>query len=333
MSKEKDQNQKPVVSQRFVNEVERQFAEEMGESLNFTDYEKKLAQHIYLQADQQLEEFEQKRVKREQKSKTPYTWANVNLKGLALDAVFKVSLGLDALMKNHLHPIPYYNKNNGNYDLDLQTGYKGLKFIAKKYAIDPPKDIIAEIVYENDKFIPLKKSHNREVETYEFEIPEPFNRGEITGGFGYIFYDDQTKNKLVLIRNEDFDKAKAAAPTKNIWEEWPEKMRYKTILRRTIDRIDLDPEKANAKALMFEETGSAEKNAKREIAEKANEEIIDLDENGVDNFEGQKDQQIEEEQESEQKEEPPQQEKKERSEAEDKKESKQMALNSEGPEF
>jgi len=294
-----EKNNKPVVSQRFVTEVRRQFAEEMGESLEFSDYEKKLAQHMFLKVDEALKSFEDGR----KGSKTPYTWENVNIKSLALDAVYKVSLGLDALMKNHVHPIPYFNGKNGKYDIDLQTGYKGLIYKAKKFAIDPPKDIVVELVHENDHFKPLKSNFDREVESYEFEIENPFDRGKVTGGFGYIMYDDQTKNQLILVSKKQLDKAKNQAPTQKIWNKWPEKMQLKTVVRRTIDHIDLDPEKTNAKALIHEETGSVENEARREIEENANQEFVDIDfkETVEDNEENQNEEQPENEQKEEEK--------------------------------
>lgn len=304
MSEDKKQNQennKPVVSQRFVTEVRRQFAEEMGESLKFSDYEKKLAQHMFLKVDEALKDFEDRRS--EKSKKTPYTWENVNIKSLALDAVYKVSLGLDALMKNHVHPVPYFNGKNGKYDIDLQTGYKGLIYKAKKFAIDPPKKIVAELIHENDHFKPLKSNFDREVESYEFEIENPFNRGKVIGGFGYIMYDDPSKNQLVLVSKEKLDKAKAQAPTQKIWNKWPEKMQKKTVVRRTIDKIDLDPEKTNAKVLAHEETGSVENEARREIEENANQEFVDIDfkeatdEKDEDQDKKQKDQETEKEKE------------------------------------
>lgn len=279
MSKQQKQKQKedlPAVSVRFVNEVERQFAEEMGSSIEFTDHQKKLAQHMFLKVDQSLKDFEDRRRSKGQ-DKLPFKWDNVNMRGLALEAVYKVSLGLDALMKNHVHPVPYFNGHNKRYDIELTTGYKGLEFIAKKYAIDPPKKIIAELVHETDHFVPLKSNYEREVESYEYDIKEPFNRGEVIGGFGYLKYDDPTKNELVLVDKDDLDKAQEQAPMQIIWKKWPEKMQRKTVVRRTIDRVDLDPEKTNAKALVHEETGAAENKARREIEENANSQTIDID--------------------------------------------------------
>ena len=252
-----DKKKDTAVSVRFVEEVEKQFGQEMGTDIVFSDHQKKLAQHLFLKADSALKEFESKR----NGSKTPYTWKNVNLNNLAIEAVHKVNLGLDALMKNHIHVIPYFNGKNKKYDLDLQTGFKGMLYIAQKYALNPPKTITIELVHENDHFKVLKSNLEREVEGYEFEIENPFNRGKVSGGFAYIQYEDSTKNELVILTEEDFKKAKDAAPTKKVWDAWPEKMRYKTIARRVSDKIDLDPEKVNAQSMIHEETAGVESEA------------------------------------------------------------------------
>lgn len=268
-----DKKKDTAVSVRFVEEVEKQFGQEMGTDIVFSDHQKKLAQHLFLKADSALKEFESKR----NGSKTPYTWKNVNLNNLAIEAVHKVNLGLDALMKNHIHVIPYFNSKNKKYDLDLQTGFKGLLYIAKKYALNPPKEITIELVHKNDHFKVLKSNLEREVEGYEFEIENPFNRGEVIGGFAYIQYDDPTKNKLIVLSEEDFQKARDAAPTKKIWDAWPEKMRAKTTARRASDEIDLDPEKVNAQSMIHEETAGVEAEANREIAKNANSQTIDIE--------------------------------------------------------
>lgn len=268
-----DKKKDTAVSVRFVEEVEKQFGQEMGTDIVFSDHQKKLAQHLFLKTDSALKEFESKR----NGSKTPYTWKNVNLNNLAIEAVHKVNLGLDALMKNHIHVIPYFNGKNKKYDMDLQTGFKGMLYIAQKYALNPPKKIVIELVHENDHFKPLKSNFERDVEDYEFEVDNPFNRGKVIGGFAYIQYEDSTKNELVILTEADFQKAKDAAPTKKVWDAWPEKMRYKTIARRVSDKIDLDPEKVNAQSMIHEETAGVEAEANREIAENANSQTIDID--------------------------------------------------------
>src|SRR5690625_2971825 len=125
-------------STRFVSEVERQFVAEMGSELAFTDYQRTLAQHLFLKVDAQLKELEAKR----SGDGTPITWANVNMQKLALDAVHRVSLGLDALIPNHIHPIPYFNKRLTKYDLDLRIGYAGKLFARQELAVEKPVEVI-----------------------------------------------------------------------------------------------------------------------------------------------------------------------------------------------
>jgi len=254
-----------------------------------------------LKTSNALDEWEGKRIKNNQKNKKPFTWNNVSIKNLALEAVYKVNLGLDALMKNHVHPVPYYNKKTGKYDVNLQTGYKGLKYVAKNYAIDPPKDIVIELVHKNDHFKPLKSNFEREVESYEFEIENPFNRGAVVGGFGYLVYDDPTKNELIIVTNKEFEKAQNQSPMDLIWNKHEEKMKRKTVVRRTMDHIDLDPKKINAKVILHEDSGNTEAKVDNELNNDANAgEVLDITEEVEEEFrkaEESKDEQPEQEEE------------------------------------
>ena len=275
MSNDKNKN-KLVVSQRFVKQVETQFTAEMGSKLSFTDHQKKLAQHLFLKVDATLKELEAKRVKTGQK-KSPLIWENVNMNKMALDAVDRVNLGLDALIKNHIHPVPYWNSKQEKYDLELTIGFKGLDYYKRKCAIDEPIDIKYELVYETDTFKAIKSSAVNDVEYYELEVNSPFDRGPVIGGFGYIMYENEEKNKLVLLTKKDFDKAKKKAQTTTIWNEWPGKMMHKTLVRRTTAHLDLDPEKTNSDSYARLEGESTERRVHKEIDENANSQSLDVD--------------------------------------------------------
>jgi len=267
-------NQVAIKSQRFVNTVQQQFTAQMGHELAFTDYEKTLAQHLFLKIDAVLNELEAKR----DNQPVPYKWENINLQKLALDAVHRVALGLDALIPNHIHPIPYFNKKLGKYDLDLRVGYAGKDYYRQQAAVETPVKIIYELVFENDHFKPLKKSIDREVESYEFEIKEPFNRGEIRGGFGYVMFEDPKKNFLVLVSEEDFKKSKQHAQNDTFWKKHPTEMRYKTLVHRTTEKLPIDPRKVNAKSYAYVEAQEQEEEVQREIEENANQgEEIDVE--------------------------------------------------------
>lgn len=265
-------------STRFVSMIERQFAAEMGSALAFTDYEKTLAQHLFLKVDAQLKALEAKRTG----DVTPYKWENVNMTKLALDAVHRVGLGLDALIPNHVHPIPYFNSKIKKYDVDLRVGYVGKDYCRRKLAVEEPLEVIYELVYDTDVFKPFMRSKQNEIEGYEFEITQPFSRGKTIGGFGYIMYADPKKNRLILVTDRDFKKAEAGAKTKDFWgdEKWRQEMMFKTIVHRVADKLPLDPRKVNAKSYAYveaQEGEGEEAQFQEEVKQNANSQVIDAE--------------------------------------------------------
>ncbi len=274
---EQQNTQLQVVSERFVTEVQRQFVAEMGNVLAFTEYERTLAQHLFLKADAALKDFEAKRLTKNNANQiTPYVWENINMRKLSLDAVHRVNLGLDAAIPNHIHPVPYFNGKEKKYDLDLRIGYIGKDYYRRDAAVEKPVNVIYELVYSNDKFRPIKKSFNNEIESYEFEVTNPFDRGNIVGGFGYIMYEDPRKNLLVILTEADFQKSEAAAPGETFWKKHPTEMRYKTLVHRTTEKLRLDPRKVNSKSYAYVENQEKEEQAQREIDENANTTTIDV---------------------------------------------------------
>ncbi|RKD22577.1 hypothetical protein BEP19_09965 [Ammoniphilus oxalaticus] len=283
----KDTSLQATQSERFLASVQQQFAAEAGAPVAFTDYEKTLAQHLFLKVDNVLKDLETKRSNDKQSS---YTWNNVNMRKLALDAVHRVKLGLDALIPNHIHPVPYFNKREGKYDLDLRVGYVGEAYYRAQVAVDPPIDIVYELVYSNDHFKPIKKSFSNEVESYEFDVKNPFDRGEIIGGFGYLAFEDPKKNKLVIVTEDDFQKSRSAAQSKTFWDGHPAEMRYKTLVHRVTEHLEVDPKKVNAASYAYVEGQEKDSAVMREINENANQEIIDAEYEEVDELPFDKDQ-------------------------------------------
>lgn len=263
-------------SERFMNNIQAQFAAEAGSPVAFSDYEKALAQHLFLKLDSVLQDFEAKRINSGKTNQTPYTWHNINMRKLSLDAVHTVQLGLDALIANHIHPVPYYNGKEKKYDLDLRVGYVGKAYYRMEAAVEKPKDVVIELVYSTDHFKPKKKSFSNNIESYEFEITNPFDRGNIIGGFGYLVYEDPAKNKLILVSEADFEKSRKAAKGDTFWSKHPVEMRYKTLVHRVTEKLQIDPKKVNA-SYLYVENKDSEEEVKREINENANKEIIDVE--------------------------------------------------------
>jgi recombination protein RecT len=258
-------------SQRFTAMVVREFGNVAG-TLQLSPYQQRLGQHLFLAVDAQLKTLEAKRAQKD-KDGLPIVWSNINMEKLAIDAVHRIELGLDALIPNMVHPIPYKNSKTGKYDLDLRVGYVGKDYYRRKMAIDPPMDIIYELVHEKDKFRPIKKTAANPVESYEFEIGDPFDRGKVIGGFGYIMYERPEKNKLILVSKADFDKSKAKAQSNEFWGNHEREMQFKTLVHRVTSKLNVDPEKINASFMAVELDDNA-----AEIEANANKgAILDID--------------------------------------------------------
>jgi recombination protein RecT len=257
-------------SQRFTAMVVREFGNVAG-TLQLSPYQQRLGQHLFLAVDAQLKTLEAKRAQKD-KDGLPIVWSNINMEKLAIDAVHRIELGLDALIPNMVHPIPYKNSKTGKYDLDLRVGYVGKDYYRRKMAIDPPMDIIYELVHEKDKFRPIKKTAANPVESYEFEIGDPFDRGKVIGGFGYIMYERPEKNKLILVSKADFDKIKSKAKSDEFWGPYEREMQFKTLVHRVTSKLNVDPEKINASFMAVELDDNA-----AEIEVHANKEVLDID--------------------------------------------------------
>lgn len=264
----------PTMGERFTSMVLKEVRSTIGTDMQISEDHKRLAQHLFVKIDATLQALEVKRAQQD-KNGVPITWANVNMQKLALDAMHRIELGLDALIPNHIHPIPYLNKRTGKYDLDLRVGYVGKDYYRRDVALEKPVDIIYELVYSTDKFVARKKSFNNEVESFDFEITNPFDRGDVVGGFGYIVYKDQTKNKLILVTKKDFDKSKKSAKSDDFWGKHQTEMMFKTLVHRVTDKLTIDPKKVTASFATVEEQELADVEA--EIEKNANGDIIDVE--------------------------------------------------------
>lgn len=263
------------MSERFMQKVIHEFSGSVGE-FQITDYQRQLIQGYFIGVDRALKTAEAERIRKNERNsnhdydnKVPVTWANVNMADLSLDVVHYARLGLDTMQANFITPIPYLNNKTNLYDVNLMLGYNGIKYIAEKFALDPPRSVTIELVYQSDNFRPYKKGRGNDVEGYDFEITNPFERGKIVGGFGYIEYSDARKNELVIMSMKDIEKRKPQYASPNFWgggtrkewqtvngkrqqvevevEGWLDEMCRKTLIREVYSpkHILLDPRKVD----------------------------------------------------------------------------------------
>lgn len=284
-------------SERFSNMVIKEFKGNVGE-LNLNEYQKQLIRNYFIGIDNALKVAETSRqFSKKKANEPPITWENVNMNALARDVVQNAKLGLDMSIKNHLHVVPYKNNKTNKYDLNLMPGYEGLKYIASKYSLYKILDIKVELVRETDVFQATSKNN---VDGYEFKITNPFSRGNVVGGFGYIRYENEIHNQLVIMSIDELMKRKPSTAsaefwggTKDKWEDgkhigkeeiagWTDEMLYKTMVRATCKKVPVDPKKINDSYIYVMEnkddyyTNLDEEKMKDEISQNANTEEIDF---------------------------------------------------------
>lgn len=288
----------PTMAERFTGKVLAEFCANTGE-IALTNFQKRLAQNYFMALDAALLKAEQKRLKKTTyQDKVPVTWANVNMDQLSRDVVSAARIGLDPAQSNHINVIPYKNNATGKYDIGFIEGYRGKELKAMKYGLDIPDSVIVEVVHVNDKFKSHKKDQNHDSETYEFEIVNDFDRGDVVGGFYYHVYSAAPeKNKLVVMTIKDIEKRKPRYASAEFWggekdkwengqkvgketvEGWFEQMVYKTIYRAAYGAITIDSQKIDDDFLRLKqlEDTLADAEVAAEIAENANGEFLDIE--------------------------------------------------------
>lgn len=213
---------KPSASERFTGMVMKQY-QSMG-AYEFTGKEKQLIRNYFICIDQMLQRTEAERLRKNTSNRNhdydnnlAYSWQTIDLQQLAQDLAHYARVGLDMMEDNTLFPIPYKNNKGNMYTITLMEGYNGIRYQAEKYALDPFRSVTVEVIYANDIFRPVKKSASNPIENYEFEIPQPFDRGEPVGVFGYIEFEDSAKNKLVIFSKADVLKRKPKYASPEFW--------------------------------------------------------------------------------------------------------------------
>lgn len=295
-----------TMAQRFTNKVIAEFQSSVGSDIALTRFQHRLAQNYCIVADMVLKKTEEKRLKKLQMKKTnpklyvdivPCTWANINMEELAISVVAAARTGWDPTQDNHVSLIPFKQNAVAKYGITFMPGYRGRQLKAVKYGLDVPDSVVVELVYSLDKFKSYKKDRNNKIETYEFEIVNDFDRGEIIGGFYYhIFLENPEKNKLVVLTLKDIEKRKpqhAAAEfwggDKDVWKDgkvvgketvegWFDKMCYKTIFIAAYKDITIDSQKIDDDYLKLKqvENDFSEAEVAQAIAENANGNVIDI---------------------------------------------------------
>jgi len=290
----------------FTEMVVKEFTS-TGENLALTNFQKRLCQNYFVTLDAVLKTAEEKRLKKDEKyrDRIAITWQTVNMELLARNVVSAARIGFDPAQKNHINMIPYKNNTTNKYDIVLMEGYRGMELKATKYGLDVPDSVTTELVYSTDNFKPIKKDLKNQVEGYIFEITQPFERGDIVGGFYYFSYTEKPqRNTLVFYTVDEILKRKPEYASVEFWggekdnwvtdeatskrkkegkvqvEGWYKEMLWKTLRRAAYGNITIDSQKIDDDYLVIStnERKSVDDIADEKVKANANKENLTFDE-------------------------------------------------------
>jgi hypothetical protein len=281
----------------FVAKIQRNFQGAGEQAVRWTDLQARLAQHLAVKTEMALDAHEIKRQKNPQKKNDPpVTWENVNMESLMIKAKNCIDLELDAAMPNHVNVVPYLNGRTKKYDVDVRPGYEGVLHSKKKFALVPPTDVICKLAFDGDEFeIAYNEAGGEEP---RFKPKSYFKPGPVIGGFGHIKFANPALNRVIVVDEYEFEKARKAAQSKDFWggefyeRKWNDEarryenvgepaydskferdMQYKTVVLRVCKHLKLDPAKVNSDAWIAMEAAEVDAisaGVAEDIAENAN---------------------------------------------------------------
>lgn len=257
------ENASVSLSTRFTTAVTKAY-NDIAPLVTVSEYERSLIANYYININDSLKN-----------SKQGYNWRQVRMDELGLTVANLAKMGLDMAIPGTVSFIPFKVKDTGTIRLIPCIGLKGYEFLVKEYGLEPPDNLVIEIVYANDKFSVVKKDANHEYESYVFEVQNPFNRGEIVGAFAALEYKDKMKNKLLVMSLKEILSYRPERSDSTFWGsgENRKKMIEKTIGKQILRKVTLDPKKVNGirdnlRYVESEELTGASLSAQEEIREK-----------------------------------------------------------------
>jgi len=91
------------------------------------------------------------------------------------------------------------------------------------------RPVVASLVYAKDDFA-IRGANVRPLHEGNWFAED--GRGPVVGGYAYVDYGQQLYSLVVYMSEADFLKHRSKAQTKNVWDEWPEAMRLKTLVHQ-----------------------------------------------------------------------------------------------------
>lgn len=142
-----------------------------------------------------------------------------------------IALGLDMLNKE-CYIIPFKG------ELTILKDYKGEVKLARKYSVDPIREIFSRVVYEADSYKFNEYGHF----IHEFD-PFSTSRGAKKGAYCTVIYENGV-HQTEFVNADEIQKvrnfSKSANSSYSPWNTWEDEMWRKTAVRKAMKNISLD---------------------------------------------------------------------------------------------
>lgn len=142
-----------------------------------------------------------------------------------------IALGLDMLNKE-CYIIPF------NGELTILKDYKGEVKLARKYSVDPIREIFSRVVYEADSYKFNEYGHF----IHEFD-PFSTSRGVKKGAYCTVIYENGV-HQTEFVNADEIQKvrnfSKSSGSSYSPWNTWEDEMWRKTAVRKAMKNISLD---------------------------------------------------------------------------------------------
>lgn len=198
-----------------------------------------LSDNFFNALDASIKKSESERALNEYKRNDPkIRWSSIsNFDTVLQSSIVYSNLGIDPLAEDMLSFIFYKSKSNG-YDITFVEGVSCMEILARRYGINCPDNIKIELVYSTDVFKVIKKDINNPEDTCIHNVINPFERGEILGGYSLSQFENSSYNKLREMSIKEINKR--TKETTSFFKKWPKEMCEKTLSKNAWSKVILN---------------------------------------------------------------------------------------------
>jgi len=197
-----------------------------------------LAGNFFTAIDASIKKSEADRAGNQYKANDPkIRWAATNFDETLQSAIAYSNLGIDPLAEDMISFI-FHKSKTGGYNITFVEGVSCMEILARKYGINCPDNVKVEVVYSTDIFEVIKKDINNPEDTCIHKVVNPFDRGEIVGGYTISQFSNSSYNQIRPMSLKDINKR--TKETTMFFKNWPEEMCIKTLKKNAWSKVVLN---------------------------------------------------------------------------------------------